>query len=179
MELGTFEHAAEGMTVRFERRLPRPPEIVWAALTAPERLADWLGPAVFEPREGGRVNIFTDREEALQVHGRVTEWDPPRSLGFTWRSADEPETRVRCELSPDGPDGTRLVFTHGPMERKWIALVLPGWHGHLEQLQALIETGEPAASGMDRWRELQGAYVEAYALHDAMLDPPHPIEKYE
>jgi hypothetical protein len=42
-DLGTFHSGDEGTTLRYERIYPRPIATVWAALTQPERLADWIG----------------------------------------------------------------------------------------------------------------------------------------
>jgi uncharacterized protein YndB with AHSA1/START domain len=44
-ELGVFERRGDTADLRFERRYPRPIGTVWAALTDPVRLADWVGPA--------------------------------------------------------------------------------------------------------------------------------------
>lgn len=172
-ELGTFERRGEQTTLRYERRYPRPIETVWAALTTPERLADWLGPATVEPFVGGRFQLFTDRADNARMEGRVLTWDPPRLLEYTWKMHGEPEAKVRCELAPDGPNATRLTFTHGEMAFPWTGLVLPGWHAHFERLAKLLDTGEAQPLSMARWRELQTIYVGHYGLAGAMLDPPH------
>ena len=54
----------------------------------------------------------------------------------------------------------------------WIALVLPGWHAHLERLDSLLSRGSAQDFGMPRWRELQAIYLEHYKLEGVMLDPP-------
>jgi len=167
-DLGTFERRGDDVDLRYERRYPRPVETVWAALTEPERLADWIGPALVEPRLGGRYELFTNRPRPMT--GRILAWDPPRVLEFSWDTGDAPESVVRCELSPDG-EGARLVFTHRGVGFNWIALVLPGWHDCLHGLASLLD-GQPSAPSMARWREFQAVYVDRYKLEGMLLDPP-------
>src|SRR5208337_5665038 len=130
-ELGTFDRHGGTVDLRYERHYPRPVETVWAALTEPARLADWLGQALVEPHVGGRYELFTDRSRPMT--GRILTWQPPSLLEFTWDTGDAPASVVRCELTPDG-DGTRLLFVHNGIGSVWIGLVLPGWHVHLERL---------------------------------------------
>jgi uncharacterized protein YndB with AHSA1/START domain len=172
-EFGTFDRQADQTTLRFERRYPSPIQTVWAALTTPERLADWLGAGVVEPHAGGRFELFVDRTNAdARMTGRVLQWQPPTLLEFTWKVGPEPESIARWELSEDGPNATRLVLTHGKMEYKWVGLVLPGWHSLLERLTKTLETGEATVDSPERWRELQAVYVDHYKLASVMLDPP-------
>jgi uncharacterized protein YndB with AHSA1/START domain len=167
-ELGTYERDGEMADLRYERHLPRPVETVWAALTDPARIGDWLGTALVEPHLGGRYELFIDRPK--QVTGRILAWEPPRLLEFSWDTGDGPASTVRCELAPAG-DGTRLVFTHRGIGFPWIGLVLPGWHTHLERLVSLTN-GVKLADSPERWRALQAIYLDRYKLEGVMLDPP-------
>jgi uncharacterized protein YndB with AHSA1/START domain len=84
-------------------------EEVWAALTDPERLQEWLG--------GELVVRLPDGEER---HGFVEAVDPPSALVLWWRPVDEDGeegelTRVEFRLEPS-EDGTRLrVLETRPM----------------------------------------------------------------
>ena len=70
---------------RIVREIPRPPEKVWAALTIPERLADWLGPrAELDLRIGGRYFVWFSLQDDDAVRGIITALDPPRLLAFDW-----------------------------------------------------------------------------------------------
>jgi uncharacterized protein YndB with AHSA1/START domain len=172
-DLGTFERHGDQTTLRYERHYPRPIQSVWAALTTPERLADWLGAAVVEPRVGGRFELFVDRpSESARMIGRVLRWDPPERLEFTWKVGGEAETIVRCELTADGPNATRLLFTHGAIAFKWVGLVLPGWHTHLERLAKTLETTAAVPDSHERWRELQAIYLKHYRLAGVLTEPP-------
>jgi uncharacterized protein YndB with AHSA1/START domain len=94
-------------------------EEVWAALTDPERLQEWLGDAlVVDLRPGGELVLrLPDGEER---HGFVEEVDPPSTLVLWWRPVGEDGeegelTRVEFRLEP-ASDGTRLrVLETRPM----------------------------------------------------------------
>jgi uncharacterized protein YndB with AHSA1/START domain len=118
---GRIRHLGDGLyEFRLERLIPRPVEKVWAALTIPERLADWLGPvADLDLRLGGRFMVWFPNDGAdphaspfdadNAVRGVITEYDPPHVLAFDWNETACDE-RHRFELSAE-PGGCRLVFT--------------------------------------------------------------------
>jgi uncharacterized protein YndB with AHSA1/START domain len=167
-ELGSFERRGDLVDLRYERRFARPVETVWAALTEPARLEDWLGSAVVEPFVGGRFELFTDRPRPM--FGRIVTWQPPALLEFSWDTGDAPATLVRCELTREG-DGTLLVFRHNGIASPWMGLVLPGWHIQLERLGSLM-AGRLQPDSMARWRDLQKIYLDHYRLEGVMIDPP-------
>lgn len=162
--LGTYERRGGAVDVRFERHYPRPVETVWAALTDPVRLADWMGPALVEPRVGGRYVLFTDR--APPMTGRILTWQPPRLLEYSWEigQGDQPDCLVRWELTPAG-DGTDLVLSHLNMGAPVMTQRLAGWHTFLERLDSRLAGQEPAAIAA-RYGELQAHYVGHYKLGD-------------
>ena len=84
-ELGTFSRDGDIVDLRYERRYPRPIGTVWAALTEPARLADWIGQALVEPHVGGRYELFIDRKRPMT--GRILTWQPPTLLEFSWPPA--------------------------------------------------------------------------------------------
>ncbi len=61
----------------FERRLAKPIEKVWAALTVPERLADWLAEAEIDLRVGGRLVLFWPTHD-FRLESRIVALEPPR-----------------------------------------------------------------------------------------------------
>ena len=89
-------------SIRLERHLPDPPEIVWRALTEREQLRRWFPCDVIV--SGGRWEIgaaitFPFRPEVmdLTLAGEVLEVDEPNVLAFTWG-----EDALRFELSAEG-----------------------------------------------------------------------------
>ena len=75
-------------TLRKEVFYPYPREKVWAALTTPQALAEWLMPNDFEPVVGKR---FQFRVDGMMNYSGITdceilEVEPPERLVFTWVS---------------------------------------------------------------------------------------------
>lgn len=139
---GTVVKNGEANEIRFERTYAQPIERVWAALTEPDRLAEWLAPGEIELVPGGRVSIvFTNTDaikdgEEVAIESTVTEVDPPRVLEFRWLDAGGDSGPVRWELSEiDGGTGTRLHLTHTyPGSDEGAIEYRAGWESHLSLL---------------------------------------------
>jgi uncharacterized protein YndB with AHSA1/START domain len=131
------------MQVVFRRRYAKPVAKLWAALTTPERLEDWLGAAKIDLCVGGALHIATSNGKQLEL--TITRVDAPHALGWTW-VIDGLNTSVLFELAPDG-DGCRLTLTHsGLSARGRGAGVRAGWHAVLEGLaDSLDERATPWA----------------------------------
>jgi uncharacterized protein YndB with AHSA1/START domain len=119
--------------VRFDRRIAQPVAKVWAALTDPAVLKNWLGDVEIEPRIGGKF-VLDFRGQELMT-GTITAFEPECVLAFTWLEKNSlPPSQVRWELSRDG-EGCRLVLTHrylASMTRKDVVPFLAGWHAFLD-----------------------------------------------
>jgi uncharacterized protein YndB with AHSA1/START domain len=145
--------------LRFVRRIPRPVEKVWAALTIPERLADWLGPiADIDLRLGGHFVVWFAEGSDDAVRTIITAYEPNKLLALDWGGSD-----VRWELASE-PEGCRLTFSQrsGPSNQPninafWLLGGAAGWHGFLDEL-ALAAQDLPADSGFDHegvWRRYE------------------------
>ncbi|HEY1238846.1 MAG TPA: SRPBCC family protein [Solirubrobacterales bacterium] len=142
--------------VRFERRLAHPPERVWRAITDPEDLAAWFPDTIEgEFGQGAEVTFPKFVEMGLPSVGRVTEFDPPRLLAFTWG----PST-LRFELEPDG-DGCRLVFMDS-LPREESAKNAAGWEVCLADLESRLDGEEAAGRSEGLWTELHEHYAERF-----------------
>jgi uncharacterized protein YndB with AHSA1/START domain len=181
---GVMEVREDGRYVlRFERRLPHPPDRVWPALTEPDQLRQWFPADIEGKRRPGAKIRFVFRDDApsaeelpeLLEHdpetldGEITDFEPPRLLAYTWG-----EEFLSWELRPD-PDGCLLVFTttfderggnipHPEGPRKKGARDAAGWHACLDALEALVDGRPPAGdpSTDDAWRPLYESYVKAF-----------------
>jgi uncharacterized protein YndB with AHSA1/START domain len=110
---GVLERTAEGGVIRFERHLPYDIRDVWAAITTPERLADWWFPfdadITVDLREGGEL-VFagTADGEPVTLICTILRLEPPRLLEHTHPAAG---SSMRWEL--EGADtGCILRLTH-------------------------------------------------------------------
>src|SRR5258705_3889151 len=61
------------MQVVFRRRYTKPVAKVWAALTTPERLEDWLGAANIDFRVGGKLDLTFPDGGSPEVTGRPAD----------------------------------------------------------------------------------------------------------
>src|ERR1700754_784283 len=81
--LGEVTTTADTLQVVFRRYYRQPVEKVWAALTTPERLADWFADAEVDLRVGGTIRL--KRNQGMhQAEMQITVCDPPRALAWRW-----------------------------------------------------------------------------------------------
>jgi uncharacterized protein YndB with AHSA1/START domain len=132
--MAEVSEAADTLQVVFHRRYRHPVEKVWAALTTPERLADWFVDAEVDLRVGGSLRF--DGKGMRQTEMRITVCEPPRALAWVWTIAGH-DSLVRFDLAPEA-DGCRLTLTHSGVPRTG-AGVRAGWHAHLEALPDAFE----------------------------------------
>ena len=100
--LGT--HTDGRPTLRFERHLKHPPELVWQAITEPAQLNAWypLRALAIDLRIGGRI-------EFDGMHAVVTQLDPPKVFAFSEHAPPE-MPRESDDLVP--PTGLLLAARH-------------------------------------------------------------------
>lgn len=150
--LGEVTVNGDTWQVVFRRRLRAPIEKVWAALTVPERLADWFTSAEIDLRVGGIIHLsWTDV--------RITVCEPPHSLAWVWE-LDGRETVVRFDLAQDA-GGCKLTLTHSGLKLGGSSGpgVRAGWHAHLEGLPDAIEgRATPWSVKEAREEALAGSY---------------------
>ncbi len=151
---GTIQHDGEVFELRFERTFAHPIERVWAAITEPGALAQWLAPAEIEPQPGGRFRLAFTTSNSV-VDSTISELDPPRLLEYRWISNGRDRGVVRWELEDLGVR-TRLVLTHAYTGEER-AEFLAGWKSHLVQLDAALD-GAPIAFPWDYWRAQKASF---------------------
>ena len=113
-------------TIRFERVLPGPIERVWAYLTESEKRAKWLASGAIDLYVGGEVELFwlhttldtTKPDEPPEKYknghymkAKITRFEPPHVLGYTWGAREDALSEVVFELSERGNE-VLLVLTH-------------------------------------------------------------------
>ena len=71
------------------------------------------GQLAFEPGQGGRLTETLADGRVFEI-GRVTAWEPPTHLGFSWRQASftpDQQTEVHVRFEPIGQE-TRVTVEH-------------------------------------------------------------------
>jgi uncharacterized protein YndB with AHSA1/START domain len=122
----------------------QPPD-AWAALTVPERIAEWFTDA--SPLGSVGTVYRLDFGDGSVVEGVVTELEPGRRFAHTWAWADaEPDqqTVVSWSVEPLAGGGSRVTLVHDG----WTEAGLDAsaredhegyWIGYLEDLAAILE----------------------------------------
>jgi len=158
-DLATLERTADGGLIRFERRLPYPIGDVWAALTEPERLADWWPPfatdVTVDLREGGSMTF--DWPDGPELEFRFLRITPPTLLEHTHTS---PGSWMRYELDPTD-EGTLLratYFVPQPDQAIERGDVVGGHYG-FDRLEAAL-SGHPVPVDFQTFASLQSVYAE-------------------
>ena len=163
-------------TLRIERTLPGPIDRVWRYLTDSEKRGMWLASGEMELRVGGRVELifrnssltenddpppakYANLEDEARTDGRITAYDPPRLLAYTWGESSGEDSEVTFELSPQGKD-VLLVLTHRRLlTRDDMISVAGGWHTHLGILADRLSGRTPAGFWATHTR-LEAEYEE-------------------
>ena len=147
MSEATLLSASARPVLRFERRLPSTPDVVWRAVTDPVEMRSWF-PTRIEIAEwevGAHLTHYFDQHDIDPLPGTVLEWDPPRRVAFTW-GADT----ISFELAPSPAGGTVFVLTE-ELDANHAARNAAGWDACLDRLEHGVE------------RETWGARFERYA----------------
>ncbi len=161
-------------TVRFERLLPGPVDRVWRHLTDSQLRGKWLASGEMEARVDGAVTLrfqhreLTDHNESTPAKfkamenghttiGRITRWEPPHHLAYTW----DADSEVSFDLEPIGKD-VLLTLTHRHLRmRSDMISVSSGWHSHLGVLTERLR-GEQPARFWPRVERYEREYAELF-----------------
>ncbi len=120
------------------------PARVWAALTDPRRVADWLTDASDVRRVGDPYRL--DFGDGSVIDGVITELEPGRRFAYTWSwSGSEPheETLVAWTVAPRDEGGTEVRLIHDGWGEAGLDHTVRDdhegyWMGYLEDLAAVL-----------------------------------------
>lgn len=153
--LGTLSKTGQYLQGRLTRLIALDQPAVWAMLTTPERMAQWLAPGSIEQKQGGAVKLnFAD--SGTVIDSSVSAIDAPRLLEFSWSSPGQPTRPVRWELATE-PGGTRTTLTVSVPHSENIAATCAGWEAHLQMLQAAI-SGAPIKFPFETFKATREGY---------------------
>ena len=157
----------EPATLKIQRLLPGPIERVWAYLTDSELRRKWLAAGQMELKVGAPFELVWRNNELTnppvqrppgfgdehRMQSRITEFDPPRKLAFTWQGSGD----VSFELESKGSKVLLTVIHRRLPDRATLLKVGPGWHMHLDVLVARV-TGTLPVLFWDGWSRLRQEY---------------------
>jgi uncharacterized protein YndB with AHSA1/START domain len=153
--LGTINRGEGTFEAKLERFLEHDENTVWAMLTDPDRMIDWLAPGEIELRKGGAAKLnFTD--SGIVIDSTVSEFNPPHLLEYSWSGPGEPLRPIRWETESSGT-GTKLSLTLTCPDSEDIARSCAGWEAHLMMLLAAIE-GVPIKFPFERFQSTRESY---------------------
>jgi uncharacterized protein YndB with AHSA1/START domain len=120
-----------------------PPDDVWAALTEPERIAEWFTEA--SPLAASVTSIDSTSATAAWSRG-LTQIEPGQRFAHTWVWADpepSPETLVSWSVEPIGTGGSRITLTHAGWDEAGVDEATRDdheayWSGYLDDLEAIL-----------------------------------------
>ena len=161
-------------TVRLERLLDAPIDMVWRFLTDAELRGRWFMAGPLDPRPGGDMVFRIDHGSISPEPGQAPDWyaqwdktehvhkvlaiDPPRLLRFTWEEGSE----VSWMLEPAGEGRTLFTIVHEKLpNRDEMVGVSGGWHTHTAVLAEVVAGRVPA----NFWKihaRVEGVYEEAF-----------------
>jgi uncharacterized protein YndB with AHSA1/START domain len=133
---------------------------MWAMLTDPDKLVEWLAPGDIELREGGQAKLnFTD--SGIVIDSTVTSFEPEQVIEYSWSGPGEPLRPLRFEVDSTA-DGCRLTMTLRTPSDEDIARSCAGFEAHLMMLLAALE-GVSIKFPFERFLETREAYNKMLA----------------
>jgi len=134
----SLKAGADYFEATFVREIEHSQDAVWAMLTQPAKLVEWLAPGEIELRRGGSAKLdFVD--SGIIIDSVVSQFESPRLLAYSWSGPGEPDRPVRWEIESMG-DSARLTLTLKSPKDEDIARSCAGWEAHLLMLMAAMES---------------------------------------
>ena len=129
---------------------PAGPELAWAYLTDPDRVAEWFTEAAPVGAVGDPYRL--DFGDGDVVEGEILELEPGRAFahGWAWANAEPRQpTRVAWRVTPLPAGGSRIELSHDRWTEAGADDAIRDdheayWSGYLDDLRDLLE--EAAAS---------------------------------
>jgi uncharacterized protein YndB with AHSA1/START domain len=152
-----FSRSGDRVSAQWRLTLDHRVPDVWAALTAADRLPQWLAPGTIELRLGGVARLDFEDSGGV-IDSRVTAYEPERLLEYSWSIPGEPLRPLRWMLEPLG-SATLLTLRLTVPPKEDAARAAAGWAAHLEMLQAAL-LGAPARFPYPVFKEAREAYAQ-------------------
>lgn len=141
----------DAVTVRVQRVMPAPPEVVFDEWLDPESLHEWMCPRpvrcvaiTVEAQVGGKVRFDVDDSgTSVLITGQFLTIDRPRVLRFTWSNSNWSDPTVvsvvNVAFEPVGDDETLMSIEHSLLPATEFGDFHNGWILTAGQLAAVLE----------------------------------------
>ena len=158
--LAQLQRAHSYVRADFEREFDHLQRKVWAMLTEPGRLAQWLAPGEIEPYRGGQARLdFAD--SGIVIDSEVTAYEAPRLLEYSWSAPGQPKRPMRWTVTPQG-EGCRLALSLFVPQDEDVARSCAGFEAHLDMLAAALED-VPIRFPFERFKAAREGYGRCLA----------------
>ncbi len=128
----------EGVELRWS--FARGIDDIWAGLTDPQFLPQWIGqPVETDLTAGGRFVI--DHGDGALSRSQLIEVQRPHLLVMTWEFPDEPVSHIRIDLTAQDDVTTTAQLVHSGLA-ELTADYRIGWVTHFTYLEAAVD-GSP------------------------------------
>ena len=114
----------EETAIRKAKIIHAAPDVVFNALTEPEKLTGWFqDEAMLDSKVGGKISLVTHKEihpdwnldKDYYMNGTIMEFVPNKRLSYSWKFDDSPsfpETVVTWDLVQINSEKTRVNLAH-------------------------------------------------------------------
>jgi uncharacterized protein YndB with AHSA1/START domain len=144
-----IRHSDLGQEAVLAIEVPHGVAPVWAGLNPPARVCQWGAAGQKEQRPGGAVRIEFQLSGA-PIDSRITAFDPPWLLEYSWSSPGGPERPLCWSLEEHGTS-TRITLALSLEDSDDAAKACAGWAAHLEMLAAFLE-GVPISFPLQQFK---------------------------
>ena len=127
----------------FKEYYPHPIEKVWAAVTDPEALSEWLMETDFEATEGRRFAFWSQSPFSgiPRIECQMLEMVPPVRMAWSWQGQDmKAPTQLVFELKAVAGGGTSFTLRHMDETGEEAGeLRKSGWPGNMTNLDTWLD----------------------------------------
>ncbi|CEA07727.1 hypothetical protein BN1051_01048 [Arthrobacter saudimassiliensis] len=162
---GRIEKLSDGYALAFDRQFDYPTAYIWDVLTAPAKVAAWLGRLSPGWEQGSAYRL--DRQ-GTEVTGTVLQMNPRSSLQLTWEDDLGDESVVEWQVL-DSEGGALLSFRARSDGADFLTEGAAGWQDILDAFASVAAGGQPGTGfALDTWLALRDAYAEEFGISPTM-----------
>lgn len=158
----------EPNTLKFQRVIPGPIELVWAFLTESNLRRQWLAAGTMEMQVGAPVEFVWRNDELNdppcqrpagfpeehRMQSHITELDAPHKIAFAWDGCGD----VSYELEKTDNDVLLTMIHRDLPNREVLRMFAAGTHVHLDILAACV-SGQKPPQFWEEWTRLNEEYA--------------------